>query len=91
MYEVRSISHLKIGIVTRDQDAWCSSRLKEAFVRQKAAATLGRKIAGVDIMESEQGLLVYEANSQPDWKGLSTTNLWTAEIIAAFVIQEAKR
>jgi len=58
----------------------------------KAAATLGCKIAGVDIMESEHGLLVHEVNSQPGWKGLqTTTNLCIADEIAAFVIQEAKK
>lgn len=25
---------MKVGLMTRDQDAWCSSRLKEAFVRK---------------------------------------------------------
>jgi glutathione synthase/RimK-type ligase-like ATP-grasp enzyme len=58
----------------------------------KAAATLGCKIAGVDIMESEQGLVVHEVNSQPGWKGLqTTTNVRIADEIAAFVIQEAKK
>jgi RimK family alpha-L-glutamate ligase len=58
----------------------------------KAAATLGCKIAGIDIMESEQGLLVHEVNSQPGWKGLqTTTNIRIADEIAEFVIQEAKK
>jgi RimK family alpha-L-glutamate ligase len=58
----------------------------------KAAATLGCKIAGVDIMESEQGLLVHEVNSQPGWKGLqTTTNIRIADEIAEFVIQEARK
>ena len=58
----------------------------------KATTTLGCKIAGVDIMESERGLLVHEVNSQPGWKGLqTTTNLRIADEIATFVIQEAKK
>jgi RimK family alpha-L-glutamate ligase len=58
----------------------------------KAAGTLGCKIAGVDIMESEQGLLVHEVNSQPGWKGLqTTTNIPIADEIAEFVIQEARK
>jgi RimK family alpha-L-glutamate ligase len=58
----------------------------------KAATTLGCKIAGVDIMEGEEGLLVHEVNSQPGWKGLqTTTNVKIADEIAAFVIQEAKK
>jgi len=58
----------------------------------KAAATLGCKIAGVDIMESDEGPLVHEVNSQPGWKGLqTTTNVRIADEITAFVIQEAKK
>jgi len=34
MYEGGSISRLKVGIMTRAQDAWCSSKLKEAFARK---------------------------------------------------------
>jgi glutathione synthase/RimK-type ligase-like ATP-grasp enzyme len=58
----------------------------------KSAEILGCKIAGVDIMESEDGLLVHEVNSQPGWKGLqTTTNVSIADEIAAFVINEAKK
>lgn len=58
----------------------------------KSADVLGCKIAGVDIMESERGLLVHEVNSQPGWRGLqTTTNVRIADEIAAFVIEEAKK
>jgi len=58
----------------------------------KSADVLGCKIAGVDIMESEQGVLVHEVNSQPGWRGLqTTTNVRIADEIAAFVIREAKK
>jgi len=58
----------------------------------KSADVLGCKIAGVDIMESEQGLLVHEVNSQPGWRGLqTTTNVRIADEMAAFVIGEAKK
>jgi len=58
----------------------------------KSADVLGCKIAGVDIMESEQGLLVHEVNSQPGWRGLqTTTNVRIADEIAALVIGEAKK
>lgn len=58
----------------------------------KSANVLGCKIAGVDIMESERGLLVHEVNSQPGWRGLqTTTNVRIADEIASFVIGEAKR
>jgi RimK family alpha-L-glutamate ligase len=58
----------------------------------KAAEVLGCKIAGVDIMESQHGLLVHEVNSQPGWKGLqTTTNVQIADEIASFVVGEAKK
>lgn len=58
----------------------------------KSTDVLGCKIAGVDIMESRQGLLVHEVNSQPGWRGLqTTTNIRIADEIAAFVIGEAKK
>jgi RimK family alpha-L-glutamate ligase len=58
----------------------------------KSAEILGCKIAGVDIMEGEGGLLVHEVNSQPGWKGLqTTTKVSIADEIAAFVINEAKK
>lgn len=58
----------------------------------KAAEVLGCKIAGVDIMESERGLLVHEVNSQPGWRGLqTTTNVHITDEIASFVIGEAKK
>jgi RimK family alpha-L-glutamate ligase len=58
----------------------------------KAAEILGCKIAGVDLMESERGLVVHEVNSQPGWRGLqSATDVPIADAIADFVIEEAKR
>ena len=58
----------------------------------KAAEVLGCRIAGVDIMESERGLLVHEVNSQPGWRGLqTTTNVRIADEIAEFVVGEAKK
>ncbi len=58
----------------------------------KSADVLGCRIAGVDIMESDRGLLVHEVNSQPGWKGLqTTTDVQIADNIASFVMNEAKR
>lgn len=58
----------------------------------RASETLDCKIAGVDIMESERGLLVHEVNSQPGWRGLqTTTDVRIADEIAAFVIAQAKK
>jgi len=58
----------------------------------RASETLDCKIAGVDIMESERGLVVHEVNSQPGWRGLqTTTDVRIADEIAAFVIAQAKK
>jgi len=58
----------------------------------KSADIVGCEIAGVDLMESRDGLLVNEINSQPGWKGLqSTTSIDIAEQMAAYVISKVKR
>jgi len=55
----------------------------------QAAATVGCKVAGVDILESESGPVVIELNSQPGWRGLqSVTKKNIAEEIVKFVISE---
>ena len=55
----------------------------------KAAAIVGCKIAGVDILESDSGPVVIELNSQPGWRGLqSVTRVNIAEEIVKFVVTE---
>jgi RimK family alpha-L-glutamate ligase len=57
----------------------------------KASAVLGCEIAGVDVMEKDQGFTINEINSQPGWKGLqSTTRIDIAQKIADYVISRAK-
>ncbi|MEM2111774.1 MAG: RimK family alpha-L-glutamate ligase [Candidatus Bathyarchaeia archaeon] len=38
----------------------------------KAAETIGCEVSGVDILETENGPLIIELNSQPGWKGLQS-------------------
>jgi RimK family alpha-L-glutamate ligase len=58
----------------------------------ESASAIGCEIAGVDIMESDAGLLVNEVNSQPGWKGLqSTTKTDIADQIAKFVLSRGRR
>jgi ribosomal protein S6--L-glutamate ligase/tetrahydromethanopterin:alpha-L-glutamate ligase len=58
----------------------------------KAAATVGCMVAGVDILESENGPVVIELNSQPGWRGLqSVTNVNIAEEIVKFVVSEIRK
>lgn len=57
----------------------------------KAAEVVGCKIAGVDLLESEDGPVVIELNSQPGWRGLqSVASVNIAEEIVSFVVSELK-
>ena len=59
----------------------------------KAAEALGCEIAGVDLMETEDGtLLVHEVNSQPGFRGLQTSSkINIADLIAEYLIRKAKK
>ena len=58
----------------------------------KAAKTIGCKIAGIDILESRDGPLVIEINSQPGWRGLQTvTRVNIADEIVRYVLRELSR
>jgi RimK family alpha-L-glutamate ligase len=57
----------------------------------KAAGIIGCKVAGVDILESPDGPLIIELNSQPGWRGLqSVTEANIADQIIDFVLSELK-
>lgn len=57
----------------------------------KSAKLIECKIAGVDIVESPNGPMVIEVNSQPGWKGLqSVTKINIADEIVNFVLSELK-
>jgi ribosomal protein S6--L-glutamate ligase len=58
----------------------------------KSARLVECKIAGVDILESPNGPVVVEVNSQPGWKGLqSITDVNIADEIISFVLSELKK
>src|SRR5271157_1577730 len=58
----------------------------------KAAQLIECKVAGVDILESPEGPVVVEVNSQPGWKGLqSVTRVKIADEILDFVLSELRR
>lgn len=57
----------------------------------KSAELIECKVAGVDILESSDGPVVVDVNSQPGWKGLqSVTKVNIAEEIVDFLISELK-
>jgi RimK family alpha-L-glutamate ligase len=57
----------------------------------KAAQVIGCKIAGVDILESSQGPVIVELNSQPGWRGLqSVTSVNIADEIVRYILSELK-
>jgi ribosomal protein S6--L-glutamate ligase len=56
-----------------------------------ASEILGCKIAGVDILESDNGPVIVELNSQPGWRGLQTVaSIDIADEIVKFVISETR-
>jgi RimK family alpha-L-glutamate ligase len=58
----------------------------------KSARLIECKIAGVDILESPEGPVVVEVNSQPGWKGLqSVTKASIADEIVDFLESQLKR
>jgi len=58
----------------------------------KAATVIGCKVAGVDILESENGPIIIELNSQPGWRGLqSVTSVNIAQKIVDYVLSVLKK
>jgi len=67
-----------------------SGELEELAV--KASSVIGCKVAGVDILESENGPVIVELNSQPGWRGLqSVASVNIAEEIVDYVLFMVKR
>jgi len=57
----------------------------------KTAQVIGCKVAGVDILESQNGPIIIELNSQPGWRGLqSVANVNIAEEIVSYIVSELK-
>ncbi|RIK36229.1 MAG: 30S ribosomal protein S6--L-glutamate ligase, partial [Chloroflexi bacterium] len=58
-------------------------------ITRAAAAAVGAEIAGVDLVETPDGLKVIEINSGAEFKGLrATTDIPVAEIIVAYAVQK---
>lgn len=58
----------------------------------KAAEVVDCRVAGVDILESKDGPLIVEVNSQPGWRGLqSVTKVDIADYIVDYVLCEMRK
>lgn len=58
----------------------------------KVAKTIGCKVAGVDVMESQEGYLVNEINSQPGFRGLQlVTKVNIADEIVDYILENIRR
>ncbi|MCP8304058.1 MAG: RimK family alpha-L-glutamate ligase [archaeon] len=67
-----------------------SKELEELAV--KVAKTIGCKVSGVDVMESEEGYVVNEINSQPGFKGLQlVTKVNIADEIVDHIVENIRR
>jgi len=71
-----------------------STKLDKALedMAVKSAESVRCKAAGVDILESPDGPVVCEVNSQPGWKGLqSVSNICIADAIIEFMLSELRK
>ncbi len=58
----------------------------------KATEIVGCRVAGVDILEGENGPMIIELNSQPGWRGLqSVSDVSIADCIVDYVLAETKK
>jgi len=89
MYRVSNNWKTNIHAGARMEPIELTSELKKLAI--KAAKVTKTEIAGVDIVESERGLLVLEVNSIPGFTALQkVTNINLAEEIVKFFLKKAK-
>ena len=88
----REASSWKTNVATGGRPRPLKPEDEFAELAIKAAKTLGCEVAGVDIMESSNGFVVNEVNSQPGWMGLQTvTHINIADRIVDYVLSRARR
>jgi RimK family alpha-L-glutamate ligase len=89
MHRVAETWKTNVSLGARPMPLKLSNELDELAV--KAAKVIGCKVAGVDILESPDGPVIVELNSQPGWRGLQTvTSIDIAEEIVKHVLSELK-
>ncbi len=91
MYRYAKEGKWKTNVSTGGKPAACPITSALEDLALKAAQALEMDFAGIDILESQQGLLVSEVNSAPNWSGLQkATGVDAAEEIAKYVLRELK-
>lgn len=89
MHRVSSMWKTNVSLGATPVALNLSQELEKLAVQ--TSQVIGCKVAGVDILESEDGPVVIELNSQPGWRGLqSVASVNIAEEIARFVVSEMK-
>lgn len=87
MHRVASNWKTNVSLGARPVTLELSHDLEKLAV--SAAQVIGCKVAGVDILEADDGPQIIELNSQPGWKGLqSVTKVNIAEEILDFILAE---
>ncbi len=89
MHRVAETWKTNVSLGARPMPLKLDNELEELAV--KAANVIGCKVAGVDILESPDGPVIVELNSQPGWRGLQTvTSIDIAGEIVKHVLSELK-
>jgi len=89
MHRVAETWKTNVSLGARPMPLKLDKELEELAV--KAANVIGCKVAGVDILESPDGPVIVELNSQPGWRGLQTvTSIDIAGEIVKHVLSELK-
>jgi ribosomal protein S6--L-glutamate ligase len=91
MYRYAKEGRWKTNVSTGGKPTACPITPDLEELALKAAKALEMDFAGIDILESEQGLLVSEVNSAPNWSGLQkATGVDAAQEIVRYVLRELK-
>ena len=89
MYRVSKGWKTNIAMGAKPVKAKLSEEIRELAL--KASRIVGAEVAGVDIVETPDGLMVLEVNACPEWTGLQqVTDFDIAEEIVKYVVSKAK-
>jgi [lysine-biosynthesis-protein LysW]---L-2-aminoadipate ligase len=87
----RTAEHWVTNVARGAVSAPCPITPEIAEITHRATKAIGVEIAGVDLIETDEGLKVIEVNGGAEFKGLmSTTDLDIASCIVEYVVTQAK-